>query len=236
MTRIIFLPLLMFMALLTACVERPTPRATLSAGLPTATPTAAAFPGCIAPDAPVSSGRVVKVTDGDTIHVVIDGKEYTVRYVSIDAPEDTNRVDPYGREASALNRSLVEGQRVTLVKDVSETDRFGRLLRYVFVGATFVNDEMVRQGYAHAASYPPDVACLQAFREAEDAARSAGRGLWADQERAAPCDCAGRDLDCGDFLTRAGAQTCFEYCRAKGLGDVFFLDGDGNGLVCERAP
>jgi micrococcal nuclease len=66
-----------------------------------------------------------------------------------------------------------------LVKDISETDKYDRLLRYVFVGDTFVNFELVNQGYAAAVTFPPDVACEDVFRSAEADARSRGLGLWA---------------------------------------------------------
>jgi len=197
------------------------------------------FPDCISPDAPQKTGRVTSITDGDTIHVVAGGREYTVRYTSIDAPEDTKEVEPYGPEATALNRELVKGQIVTLIQDVSETDPYGRMLSYVFVGEVFVNYELVREGLANARSYPPDVACLDTLREAEKAARSEGLGMWAGDENnlSAPCDCSGSDLDCSDFDKRVEAQACYDYCSEQGLGDVFHLDGeDQDGRVCETMP
>lgn len=69
--------------------------------------------------------------DGDTIDVLIDGQEYCVRYIGIDTPEVCGGADCYGPEASQANRDLVEDQTVALEKDVSETDQFDRLLRYV---------------------------------------------------------------------------------------------------------
>ena len=65
------------------------------------------------------------------------------------------------------------------MKDVSETDKYGRLLRYVFAGDTFVNFELVNQGFAAAASFPPDVSCDGMVHLAEEDARSHARGLWA---------------------------------------------------------
>lgn len=66
-----------------------------------------------------------------------------------------------------------------LVKDQSETDRYGRLLRYVFLeDGTFVNDELVRSGYAVAVSYPPDTRYNSLFSAAETIARAANRGMW----------------------------------------------------------
>jgi micrococcal nuclease len=126
--------------------------------------------------------QVVDVVDGDTIKVSMEGEVYTVRYIGIDAPEtkDPNRpVEWMGPEASAANERLVGGKMVYLEKDVSESDRYGRLLRYVYLGdGSFVNATLVRQGYAVASSYPPDVKHQDLLRQAEQEAREAERGLW----------------------------------------------------------
>jgi micrococcal nuclease len=88
-------------------------------------------------------------------------------------------VDCYGREASNRNKELVEGQTVYLEKDVSETDAFGRLLRYVHVGGIMVNELLVSEGFAVSSTYPPDVKYQERFLAAQTSARNAGRGLWA---------------------------------------------------------
>jgi len=122
------------------------------------------------------------VIDGDTIEVAIDGQKFRLRYIGIDAPEtvkENTRVEWMGPEASAANAALVKGKQVYLEKDVSETDRYGRLLRYVFLAdGTFVNGELVRQGYAQAITYPPDVKYQKLLRALEREARDAARGLW----------------------------------------------------------
>lgn len=125
---------------------------------------------------------VLRVIDGDTIEVVIQSQNYTVRYIGIDTPETHGQVEPYGQEATEANRQLVEGKIVRLEKDVSETDRYSRFLRYVYVEAEgqemMVNAELVRLGYALAATYPPDVKYTDLFLQLEREAREAGRGLW----------------------------------------------------------
>jgi len=122
--------------------------------------------------------------------VSIDGREYTVRYIGIDTPETVRPnypVEWMGPEASAANEALVAGRTVYLEKDVSETDRFGRLLRYVYLAdGTMVNLELVRQGYAHASSYPPDVKHQALLNRAEREAREAGRGLWGSEGTTTP--------------------------------------------------
>ena len=127
---------------------------------------------------------MTRVIDGDTIEVFVNGQTVTVRYIGIDTPETVNPktgVQYFGPQASEKNRQLVEGKNVILVKDVSETDHFGRLLRYVLVGdlyGQFVNYELVRQGYASASTYPPDVTCEKTFRAAQRQAAEDGVGLW----------------------------------------------------------
>lgn len=122
--------------------------------------------------------KVVRVVDGDTIELEGGAR---VRYIGIDTPETVNpntTVECFGQEASNKNKELVEGKDVKLEKDVSETDKYGRLLRYVYVDDIFVNDYLVRQGYANASSYPPDVKYQDQFRQAETEARENIRGLW----------------------------------------------------------
>ncbi len=106
----------------------------------------------------------------------IAGTIYKVRYIGIDTPE---LGEPWADEATELNRQLVEGENVRLEKDVSETDKYKRLLRYVYVGDTFVNAELVKQGLAWAKAYEPDTKYQDYFEELEAKAREAGLGIWA---------------------------------------------------------
>jgi endonuclease YncB( thermonuclease family) len=135
----------------------------------------------VTPAPPLPTGDLATVTwviDGDTIEVELDGREVRVRYIGIDTPE---RDMPFYEEATEANRQLVEGQSVLLVKDVSETDRFGRLLRYIYLqDGAFVNAQLVGDGYAQAVTFPPDVAFADHFRQLQEEARLAGRGLWAE--------------------------------------------------------
>ena len=124
--------------------------------------------------------RVVKrVVDGDTVELETGEK---VRYIGINAPESVKPKSPvecFGHEASVYNTGLVEGKRVRLEKDVSDRDRYGRLLRFVYLeDGTFVNDRLVREGYAYASIFPPDVTKADEFKQAQNEARIAHRGLW----------------------------------------------------------
>ena len=100
----------------------------------------------------VVSAEVIRVIDGDTIEVTIDGKVEKVRYIGIDSPEPYSEEVPecFSKEASMANRNLVENKKVTLVPDLEDRDRYDRLLRYVYVGDVFVNKELVKDGFAEA--------------------------------------------------------------------------------------
>lgn len=127
---------------------------------------------------------VTRVIDGDTIELEGGRK---VRYIGIDTPETVDprkTVQCFGKEAAEKNKEWVLGREVRLEKDISETDRYGRLLRYVYVrmGETelMVNEGLVREGFAHASSYPPDIKYQERFSIAEAEAREVGRGLWSE--------------------------------------------------------
>jgi micrococcal nuclease len=156
----------------TAATEKPTntPEPT-DTPLPSATPTPEPTP---APER--VEAQVVEVVDGDTIRVAVGGEAYSLRYIGIDAPEMDQ---PGGTEARNANAELLMGQTVRLEKDVSETDQYDRLLRYVYLAnGTFVNAELVRLGYARAERYEPDVKYQDTLEQMEQQARDAQRGLW----------------------------------------------------------
>ena len=126
-------------------------------------------------------GTVVKVVDGDTIHVQVNGRVEKVRYIGVNTPElhhPTKGEEFGGREAAAVNRALVTGHRVRLELDVQERDRYGRLLAYVWVGGVMINAELVRRGYAQVMTVPPNVRHQSMFLALQRDARQAGRGLW----------------------------------------------------------
>lgn len=132
--------------------------------------------------APTLTFTVSRVVDGDTI--VLNSGE-TVRLIGIDTPETVDPRRPvgcYGKEASNFTKSLLTGNQVRLEKDISETDKYGRLLRLIYVqtqsGEIFVNDYLVRQGFAQAKTWPPDVKYQQQFLSAEHEAKANNRGLW----------------------------------------------------------
>lgn len=128
--------------------------------------------------------KVLRVIDGDTIEIE-DAEKVAkkVRYIGIDTPET---VDPrrseqcFGKEASNKNKELVEGKEIYLEKDVSEVDKYGRLLRYIYLESNdiSVNEQLVTEGYAVSSKYPPDIKYQEKFKAAEEEARAKGKGLW----------------------------------------------------------
>lgn len=126
---------------------------------------------------------VTEVVDGDTIRIA---GNITVRLLGIDTPETKDprkSVQCFGKEASNETKRLVGGKVVILEKDVSETDKYGRLLRYVFLPIRggkllFVNDYLIREGFARALTYPPDVKYAEQFLEAQRVAKEEKKGLW----------------------------------------------------------
>jgi len=129
--------------------------------------------------------KVVKVTDGDTIRVQFDGREERVRYIGIDTPEvrgSPGGPEPFGDEATEANARMVKDQEVCLERDVSDRDRYGRLLRYIWLrDGTLVNEELLRMGLAQVSTYPPDVKYVETrFLPAQREAQAARRGIWGD--------------------------------------------------------
>ncbi len=138
--------------------------------------------------APVSSlatttAIVTTVVDGDTIRVrpVEGGEEEIVRYIGIDTPEPYRDGEPAcgAIVATEFNERLVSGQTVTLVPDAEDKDKYDRLLRYVYVGDVFVNEMLVREGYARTLTIPPNTRYSDDFFRYEAEAISANRGIWA---------------------------------------------------------
>jgi endonuclease YncB( thermonuclease family) len=158
---------------------------------PTPEPTPSPSPTPTPTPSPVSEiqATVTEVIDGDTIKVSIAGAIYDVRYIGVDTPELNDKRPQFSalaQEAARLNRQLVEGKVVQLEKDISETDHYGRLLRYVYVDDTFVNAELVRQGLASAKAYEPDTKYRSYFEELEAKARQDKIGIWQEVQPSVP--------------------------------------------------
>ena len=131
----------------------------------------------------LTEATLVHVIDGDTIDIFVDGRTERVRLIGMDSPETNGPPICYGQEASLHAQTLLgqPGSKLWLEKDLSETDSFGRLLRYIWLdppGTRMFNEEMVADGYARASTFPPDVKYVDLFLAAERTARAGQRGLW----------------------------------------------------------
>jgi len=120
--------------------------------------------------------KCIRVIDGDTIEIEDEtGIKYKVRYIGIDTPEVN---EDYGDIATEKNKELVEGKIVKLEKDVSSTDKYGRILAYVYMEDIFINAYLVQEGYAQISTYPPDVKYVDYFLELQQEAKENNKGLW----------------------------------------------------------
>lgn len=129
------------------------------------------------------NATVIRVVDGDTVDFDIGGTKERVRLIGIDTPETKKPDTPvqcYGPEASAFTESLLpEGTPVHLERDVEARDKYNRLLAYVYLAdGTFVNLAIVRGGYAHLLTIPPNVTHADDFVAAARAAEAENAGLW----------------------------------------------------------
>lgn len=125
-----------------------------------------------------SEALVVRVVDGDTFE--IEGGE-RVRLIGIDTPETVNpntKIECFGKESSEYLKTLIEGKRVRLERDRTDRDRYARLLRYAYLGDIFVNEVLVRDGYAESVAYKPDTAKQEVLDRAENSAQQEGKGRW----------------------------------------------------------
>lgn len=142
---------------------------------------------------------VKRVIDGDTAVLVINNKEYKLRMILVDTPESVHPkkgLQYYGKEASDYTKAQLTGKTVYLQRDVSDTDRYGRLLRYVWLQRPMTNEPLedevknycynailIKEGYGQLATFPPDVKYVDIFKELERDARNNSRGLWQNPER-----------------------------------------------------
>lgn len=142
--------------------------------------------GLGAPTGALEDATLVRVVDGDTIRVVVNGVEERVRYIGINTPElypgGPETPAPFAEAATNANIAVLGSSRLILERDISERDWFGRLLRNVWIerngGWVFVNLRLVADGYARVSTFPPDVKYVDLLRDAERAAREGHLGLW----------------------------------------------------------
>jgi len=176
---------------------------------------------------------VTKVVDGDTVH--INGE--STRLICIDTPE---RGEEGYQESTKYLESLILNKEVILEEDITKRDKYNRLLYYIFTKkGDFVNEIMVREGYAKAYPYFPDTRLCPQIQEAEKQAKALGKGIWEPEEIKKPAQqeetgasCSSNLYNCGDFNTHAEAQAVFDACGGIS-NDIHRLDQDKDGLACE---
>ena len=192
---------------------------------------------------------VISVIDGDTIK--LDNGE-VIRLICIDTPESSKEGF---LEAKTFLRDLILNKTVILEKDVSETDFYDRLLRYVYLeDGTFVNELMVKKGFGVAYPYGKDIRYCPIIQEAEKYAKENQLGIWEPkvetsieerteeifeeqkvQPSGATWECSSNIYNCDSFSTHIEAQEAYESCGGIN-NDVHQLDKDKDGLACESLP
>ncbi|QZT35497.1 thermonuclease family protein [Caldalkalibacillus thermarum TA2.A1] len=140
-------------------------------------------------DVPVNTipAFVTRVVDGDTFVAEINGQEERIRLILVDAPESihpSKPVEPFGPEASEFAKEMLEGKEVHLELDVSERDRYGRVLAYVWIGDRMFNEMLLEKGLARVAVFPPNVKYVDRFRQIEKEAQRKGIGIWSIEDYA----------------------------------------------------
>jgi micrococcal nuclease len=202
--------------------------------------------------------RVLRVIDGDTVNVEMDGESATIRLIGLDTPESvhpTMAVECFGLEASERAKSLLTGQSVSLENDSSQDniDKYGRYLRYLFLkDGTNFNMKMIADGYGYEYTYFLPYKYQKDFKAAQVEAKTQGKGLWGDGACGLPnipvvktetasstlsCSfkCDANSYNCSDFKTREEAKAVFECCGGV-QNDIHQLDSDKNGDPCESLP
>lgn len=129
---------------------------------------------------------VTEVVDGDTYKINYEGKEQKVRLIGVDTPEsvhpDKTKNTKYGKEASNYVKQLIENKYISLEFDVSQTDKYGRLLAYVYLeDGEMLNVKLVKEGYAQVATYPPNVKYVETFKSLQEEARKNKVGFWKEE-------------------------------------------------------
>lgn len=204
-----------------------------------------------------TNATVTNVVDGDTIDVDYEGGEERIRLILVDTPETKHPqmgVQPFGPEATEFTTSELDGEDVRLEPGVEERDYYGRLLAYVFVDGENFNQQLIEEGLARVAVYPPNTEYLDEFEAAEDEARSAGIGIWSledyvtddgyEEQDDEPQESSGDSGSTEETGSSDSEDVYYENCdaardagadpvREDDPGYGGHLDRDGDGVGCE---
>lgn len=210
--------------------------------------------------------KVIKVVDGDTISVDIDGKTESIRLIGINTPETVDPRKPvecFGKEASAKAKELLSNKEVQLEFDPTqgERDKYNRLLAYVFLAnGTSFNKYMISEGYAYEYTYDIPYKYQAEFKQAQKDAEANQKGLWApgvcEKEiepeseptpEPEPEPQPQATTQSSDYTCSYNAYNCGDFgthSEAQSVfeacggvnNDIHRLDSDGDGIACESLP
>jgi micrococcal nuclease len=170
--------------------------------------------------------KLIKVIDGDTIKITINNNDETVRFLLIDTPESvhpTKPVQPFGKEASNFTKKMMINGSTEIELDVSERDKYGRLLAYVYVDGRSVQEALLREGLARVAYvYAPNIKYVDEYRKIQSEAQKKEKGIWSLENYASE---DGYETDRKDTSSNPGK------CSIKGnlssSGDKIYHMPDG---------
>jgi micrococcal nuclease len=186
--------------------------------------------GEITQDVPLQQNEEIKlytvtnIIDGDTIKILYEENIEKVRLIGIDTPEEANC---FFEESTERLRSLLEDKKIRIEFDPSQDqrDKYDRLLLYIWLDDTFINQAMISDGYAHEYTYNLPYKYQDDFKQAENSAREAKRGLWGDicdctENEIIDTECIGCNLakitkyrkDCKTFTEEISDNTCTNDC------------------------
>ncbi len=181
-----------------------------------------------------AEARVVRVVDGDTVVANVDGVEEKIRFVLVNTPESVHPkkgVEYYGKEASDFTKMNLEDKTIYLEKDVSDRDRYGRMLRYIWLKRPATNEPtdeeieqymfnaiLLKKGFANLSTFPPDVKYVDLFARLEREARENNLGLWGDDGE--PVDGKGSDKE--ETVTRGNPE---DPIRGNVKSKIYHLPG-----------
>jgi micrococcal nuclease len=209
--------------------------------------------------------KIVKVVDGDTMDILINNKKETVRLLLVDTPETvhpTKPVEPFGPEASKFAKETLTGKDIKIEMDVSDRDKYGRLLAYLYIDNKMFNEMLLEKGLARVAYvYPPNIKYVDHFRDIQKKAQVSGIGIWSIENYAqedgfhpvndkqasnkAPQDTIKPTKETSNPVIDSSSNVHYKSCtEVKNAGKAPIhkgepgystsLDRDGDGIACEK--
>ncbi|WP_433709018.1 thermonuclease family protein [Paenibacillus illinoisensis] len=211
------------------------------------------------------SATLIEVTDGDTLKVKVEGKEEKVRLLLVDTPETVHpekEEQPFGKDASNFVKKQVAKGNMELELDVSERDKYGRLLAYVWIDNKMLNEQLLEYGLARVAYiYPPNTKYVDQFEKIQKQARAQAKGIWSIENYVQDNGFVEPKLEVKEPVVVTQAPSVEEHAevkeepvvtnvyykncdavRAAGADPIYAgepgysrkLDRDGDGIGCER--